>query len=122
MNQRLWRLAGAGITTIGVLLGAAATATAANTNGETLTATCDNGITMTVEISGGNGQFPSGLRVIDSTSVFTIHAFTLTSHETGKSFSIKNADGVARNKDLVSCSRSGQSFDFTWTGFFTPAA
>ena len=30
-------------------------------------------------------------------------------------------DGVARNQDLVACSRSGTNYDFTWYGFFTPS-
>jgi hypothetical protein len=72
--------------------------------------------------SPGNGAFPSGLRLVNSTSVFTIHQFMLTNLTTGQVLIIKNDAGVASNKDLVSCSRTGNQFAFTWTGFFTPAS
>jgi hypothetical protein len=116
------RIFGASLALCGVLACGATPAHAANRKVDTLTATCDNGQTMTVEIeSSGKGAFPSGLHVVESTSVFTIHQITITSHATGESFTVKNADGVDNNKQLISCFRAGNDYDFTWTGFFTPS-
>ena len=122
MGRPIFKLC-AGLVTLGaVLVSTTTVATADNNNIIELTATCDNGATITVEISDGNGSFPSGLRVVDSPSVFTVHQITITSHATGETFTVRNADGVDRNKDLVDCSRSGVNYDFVWTGFFTPAS
>jgi hypothetical protein len=124
-NKRAWlrRSACGGLVISSLLLAPAVVAHADNPNVISLTATCSNGQQMTVQlVSGpGKGAFPSGLRLVNSTSVFTIHQFTLTNLTTGQVFTIKNDAGVANNKDLVSCSRTGNQYAFTWTGFFTPA-
>jgi spore coat protein U-like protein len=124
VNKRRWlcRAAGAGLAAIGPLCGTGVLARADGTN-TLITAPCTNGQTLTTEIPAGNGAFPSALRVVDSTSVFTIHQFKITS-ASGQTFIIKNDSGVANNQDLVSCtyaSTSGTGNVFTWTGFFTPA-
>lgn len=95
---------------------------AENPNQGLLTAACTNGETLTFELD-ANGTFPSALRVVSSTGVFTVHAIVATDKATGETFVFrsKSEEGVARNKELVSCSREGVDFDFTWVGFFTPA-
>jgi hypothetical protein len=50
-----------------------------------------------------------------------VHSITLTPHDGSPAFTVKNSDGVSNNKTLVNCSHDGNSFLFTWTGFFTPA-
>jgi len=77
---------------------ALATAPAAAASGWiTLMASCDNGETLvfTYADDSGQGAFPRALHIVDSTSTFTIHEFIVT--------------------------RTGQTFAFTWIGFFTPA-
>jgi hypothetical protein len=119
--HRVFTLTGA-LAGVGVLLiGTGSPAAADNKNLLQLDAICDNGQAVTVELA-SEGAFPAGLRVVSTTSIFSIHQVTVTSHDTGETFTIKNDDGVAHNQDLVSCSRSGNDYDFTWTGFFTPAA
>jgi hypothetical protein len=126
MMKRQWlrRSAGAGLVTIGLLYGTGMLAHADGTNTQTVIASCSNGQTLTAQIAGGNGAFPSGLRVIDGTSVFTIHQFTATSPSGQTLFTTKNDAGVAKNQDLVSCSHTSNTTGnvFTWTGFFTPAS
>ena len=126
INNRDWlrRSVGAAAVASCMLWSTALVTLADSPNTSTLAATCDNGQEVTLELAAnqGNGAFPSGLRVTDSTSVFTIHQFTLTSLATGQIFTIKNDSGVAHGKDLVSCTRIGNQFVFTWTGFFTPAS
>ena len=126
MMKRQWirRLVGAGLVASGLLCGTSVIAGADGPKTLTLTASCDNGQAMTVQIAAGNGAFPSGLRVVDSTSVFTIHQFTATSPSGQTLFTTKNDAGVANNHDLVSCSTTSTTTGntFTWTGFFTPAS
>jgi hypothetical protein len=125
-NKSTWlrRSAAAALVSSSVLLSTAVVALADNPNLITLTASCSNGQEMTVQLASGPGKgaFPSGLRLVNSSSVFTIHQFTLTNLTTGQVIIIKNDSGVANNKDLVSCSRTGNQYSFTWTGFFTPAS
>jgi hypothetical protein len=121
-HQWLCRAAGAGLASIGLLCGTSVLARADDTNTLTIIASCSNGQTLTAQIAGGNGAFPSALRVVDSTSVFTIHQFTATSPSGQTLFISKNDPGVANNHDLVSCSHKSTTGNlFTWTGFFTPA-
>lgn len=126
INKRQWlrRSVGAGLVAGGLLCGPGVIARADGTNTVTLTASCDNGQTMTFQIAGSNGAFPSGLRVVDSSSVFTIHQFTATSPTGVVLFTTKNDSGVANNQALVSCSHTSTTSGdvFTWTGFFTPAS
>jgi len=95
---------------------------AADTNLNTLTATCDNGQTITFQFTSpaASGAFPRDLKVLDSASTFTIHEFIITNLSTGDTFTIGNVAGVEQNKILVACSRTGNAFQFTWLGFFTP--
>jgi hypothetical protein len=120
----LRRSVGTALVAGGLLCGTGVVARADGTNTVTLTASCDNGQTMTFQIAGSNGAFPSGLRVVDSSSVFTIHQFTVTSPTGVVLFTTKNDAGVANNKALVSCSHTSATTGniFTWTGFFTPAS
>ncbi len=125
VNQRQWlcKAAGAGVASIGLLCGTSVLARAGDTNTLTIIASCNNGQTLTAQIAAANGAFPSGLRLVDSTSVFTVHQFTATSQSGQTLFTIKNDSGVANNQDLVSCSHTSSTTGnvFTWTGFFTPA-
>lgn len=113
----------AGLAAIGLLCGTGTLARADGTNAQTVIASCSNGQTLTAQIAAGNGAFPSALRIVDSTSVFTIHQFTATSPSGQTLFTTKNDSGVATNQDLVSCSHTSDTTGnvFTWTGFFTPA-
>jgi hypothetical protein len=123
--QRLSHWVAAGLVAGTMFWAGAVAARADNPNTTTLTAACDNGQTVTVELEGatpGNAAFPSALRVVSDTSVFTIHEFVITNLATGETFTIKNDSGVANNTDLVACSRTGVAFSFTWIGFFTPAS
>lgn len=125
INKQQWlrRSVAAGLVAGGMLCGTGVIARAAGPNTLTLTAACDNGQPMTVEIAASNGAFPSGLRVVDSASVFTIHQFMATSPTGVVLFIVKNDSGVANHKDLVACSTTSSTTGnvFTWTGFFTPA-
>ncbi|HEV2004992.1 MAG TPA: hypothetical protein VGQ85_00130 [Candidatus Limnocylindrales bacterium] len=104
------------------MVAAPAIAAASDSNLTTLTATCDNGqtITFSFALNNGQGAFPRDLHVIEGTSTFTIHEFVLTRLSDGAVFTFGNTSGVDRNHTLVSCSRTGQNFAFTWIGFFTP--
>jgi hypothetical protein len=105
------------------MVAAPAIAAASSSNFITLTATCDNGDTITFSFAPDNGQgaFPRDLHVVDSTSTFTVHEIILTRLSDGAIFTVGTTAGVDRNLELVSCSRTGQNFAFTWIGFFTPA-
>lgn len=125
MNRTARRLAG-GLALTLASSGAAATlvagpALADNKNVSQLDGTCDNGQNVTLWIA-SEGSFPSSLHVVGSTSNFSVHAITLTAHDGSGSFTVKNSNGVDNNKDLVNCSHDGNSYLFTWTGFFTPAS
>lgn len=103
----------------GIGLAGQATADSAK-NTQTLAGSCSNGQIVTLTLT-SQGTFPSSLHVASSTSNFTIHQITLTPHDGSDPFTVKNPDGVDNNKDLVDCSHDGNSFMFTWTGFFTPS-
>jgi hypothetical protein len=92
---------------------------AENKNLGTLDATCDGQPVLFEGVA--VGAFPAVLHVVGSTTSFTIHQLTLIPHDGGDAIVIKNSNGVAQNKQLVSCSHAGNNFDFIWTGFFTPA-
>jgi hypothetical protein len=81
---------------------------------------CSNGQTVQLSLT-SQGAFPSSLHVVSSTSNFTLHQITLTPHDGSDPFTVKNSSGVDNNKTLIDCSHDGNSFLFTWTGFFTPA-
>jgi hypothetical protein len=97
------------------------TAAADNKNISVLDGTCDNGRLVSLSLA-SQGAFPSSLHVVGSTSNFTVHSVTLTPYDGSPAFTIKNSGGVDNNKDLVNCSHDGNSFRFTWTGFFTPGS
>ena len=106
----------------GLLIMLAGPVSAAGTNLNTLTATCSNNQTITFQFTSPAtaGGFPRDLKVIDSTSTFTIHEFIIMNLSTQATFTVGNADGLERNLSLVACSRTGNGFRFTWLGFFTP--
>jgi hypothetical protein len=105
------------------MFAAPAITAASDSSVTTLTATCTNGqtITFSYALDSGQGAFPRDLHVVGVTSTFTIHEFILTRLSDGAVFTVGNASGVDQNHTLVSCTRTGLSFIFTWIGFFTPA-
>jgi hypothetical protein len=104
------------------MVAAPAITAASDSSLNTLTATCSNGqtITFSFALDSGQGAFPRDLHVVGGTSTFTIHEFVITPVSGGAVITVGNASGVGQNQTLVSCTRTGNAFIFTWIGFFTP--